>query len=145
WLTYALENGDRFLCASPGSANDAPSWMGGFLDFDPANRSNWDVTRDIQTSPLWPYCGKCAGIFKCPADRSTIVPSAGPFAGRRTPRVRSMSMSTWFGGFSGTLNIPGQPNLSSPPCRMTLPLSDLIQPGPTMTALFSDPREDSIN
>src|SRR5260370_20560965 len=73
WLAYALENRDWFLYASPGWPNgaQATSWMGGYLDFSPTNDSNWDVTRDIQPSPLWPYCGKCAGIFKCPADRST--------------------------------------------------------------------------
>src|SRR5262245_36042866 len=147
WLTYALENRDRFLCASPASPNDAPSWMGGFLDFDPANQSNWDVRRDIQTSPLWPYCGKSAGIFKCPADRSTVVPSTGPFAGRRTPRVRSMSMSVWFGGFGGVLNASdtGSDGVSSPPWRLYRRLGDLVDPGPTRTALFWDQREDSIN
>ena len=147
WLTYALENRDRFLCASPASPNDAPSWMGGFLDFNPANDSNWDVRRDIQTSPLWPYCGKSAGIFKCPADRSTVVPSTGPFAGRRTPRVRSMSMSVWFGGFGGVLNASdtGSDGVSSPPWRLYRRLGDLVDPGPTRTALFWDQREDSIN
>ena len=42
--------------------------MSGFRDFDPANLSNWDVSYDIQQSPLWPYCGNAAGIFRCPAD-----------------------------------------------------------------------------
>ena len=58
--------------------------MSGFLDFDPANLSNWDVSYDIQQSPLWPYCGNAAGIFRCPADLSFVVPSSGPYAGRRT-------------------------------------------------------------
>jgi len=146
WLVYALENRDCFLDASPGSPNGARGtpWMGGYLDFDPANESNWDVSRDIQTSPLWPYCGKCAGIFKCPADRSTVIPSSGPFAGRRTPRVRSMSMSIWFGGLGGTLNTP-YPGVSSPPWRLYGRPGDLVDPGATSTALFWDEREDSIN
>ena len=68
WLVYAHDNNDRFLFASPrldGTRRDT-SWMGGYLDFSPANLSNWDVGEDIQKSPLWPYCGKAAGIFKCP-------------------------------------------------------------------------------
>ena len=60
WLMHAHDNNDRFLFASPrvdGTGRDT-SWMGGYLDFSPANRSNWDVAEDIQKSPLWPYCGK---------------------------------------------------------------------------------------
>src|SRR5438552_7369595 len=74
WLTYAHDNNDRFLFASPrldGTGRDT-SWMGGYLDFNPANRSNWDVTEDVHRSPLWPYCGQAAGIFRCPADHSTV-------------------------------------------------------------------------
>jgi prepilin-type N-terminal cleavage/methylation domain-containing protein len=147
WLVYAHDNNDLFLFASPrldGTRRET-SWMGGYLDFSPANRSNWDVAEDIQKSPLWPYCGKAAGIFKCPADQSTVVPSSGPFFGRPTARVRSMSMSIWFGGFGGDLNAPGLAGLTSPPWRLYLRLGDLVDPGPTLTALFWDQREDSIN
>jgi len=147
WLMYAHDNNDRFLFASPrldGTGRDT-SWMGGYLDFNPANRSNWDVTEDIQKSPLWPYCGQAAGIFRCPADHSTVVPSSGPFAGRRTARVRSMSMSIWFGGFGGNINGPSLPGLGNPPWRLYLRLGDLTDPGPALTALFWDQREDSIN
>lgn len=139
WLAYALENRDCFLYASPGWPNGAQgtSWMGGYLDFSPTNDSNWDVTRDIQPSPLWPYCGKCAGIFKCPADRSTVVPSSGPFAGHRTPRVRSMSMSIWFGGFGGVLNpTSAGAGVASPPWRLYRRLGDLVDPGPHRNGAF---------
>ena len=145
WLMYDHDNNDRFLFASPNGTGLGSAWMGGYLDFIPTNRSNWDVAQDIQKSPLWPYCGKAAGIFKCPADQSTVVPSSGPFAGRRMARVRSMSMSVWFGGFGGDINGPNVPGLTSPPWRLYLRLGDLIDPGPTLTALFWDQREDSIN
>src|SRR5215471_16269445 len=103
WLSYAHEHQDRFLYASgAGFGRDQTTWVGGEMDFNPGNRSNWDISYDIQISPLWPYC-KSAGIFKCPADQSSVIPSSGPFAGRRTPRVRTMSMSIWFGGAGGTL------------------------------------------
>ena len=46
------------------------------------------------------------GHFKCPADMSRVTPSSGPFQGRSVPRVRSMAMSLWFGGFGGISIIP---------------------------------------
>jgi prepilin-type N-terminal cleavage/methylation domain-containing protein/prepilin-type processing-associated H-X9-DG protein len=145
WLSYALEHQDRFLCASGVNyGRDQTTWCGGLIDFDPANRSNWDVTYDLAASPLWSYCGKSAGIFRSPADRSTVTPSSGPFAGRPTLRVRSMAMSIWFGGTGGTLDT-GYPGVTSPPWRLYLRLSDLADPGATRTALFWDEREDAVN
>jgi len=147
WLMYAHDNDDRFLFSSsiyPDNWGWEQAWVGGWLDFDPANPSNWDVTADIERSPFWPYCGKSAAIFKCPADTSTIVPSSGPFAGRRVPRVRSMAMSVWFGGAAGQLD-NSLPGVSSPPWRLYLCMRDLVDPGPTMTALLWDEREDTID
>ena len=105
WLQYAHDNNDRIpysaplrmLNNSPSPETDPVVWVTGLLNFDPGNPSNWDVTQDIEKSPLWPYCGKSTGIWKCPADHSTVFPSSGPFAGRPMPRVRSVSMSTWAG------------------------------------------------
>jgi prepilin-type N-terminal cleavage/methylation domain-containing protein len=150
WLNYAHENEDVFLCAMPpligASVNTA--WMGGYLDFDPANRSNWDVAVDIKASPIWSYCGGSPGIFKCPADQSTVIPNSGPQAGKQVSRVRSISMSGWIGGIGG-LSMPGPlrglPGMSSPPWRFYRKLSAFNDPGPSMTTLFGDQREDTIN
>jgi prepilin-type N-terminal cleavage/methylation domain-containing protein/prepilin-type processing-associated H-X9-DG protein len=151
WIQYAHDNSDRIPYASPGvpvgAANpklDPYAWVGGQLDFDPANPSNWDIEQDLKKSPLWPYCGNSAGIWKCPADKSTLVPSTGPLKGRRVSRVRSMSMMIWLGGFDGFLkNVPA--GVSSPPWRLYLNVSDMVDPGPSSTLLFWDQREDSIN
>jgi prepilin-type N-terminal cleavage/methylation domain-containing protein len=146
WIQYAHDSNDRIPYASsgPDPKIDPYVWVTGLIDFDPANSSNWDVARDIQKSPLWPYCGKAAGIWKCPADQSTVVPSSGPFAGRRVPRVRSMVMSIWLGGFGGVLTTD-DPGVSSPPWRLYLRLTDVVDPGPSRTLLFWDQREDNIN
>ena len=152
WIQYAHDSNDRIPYASGNDAGpfgfdprtDPYVWVHGCMNFEPANISNWDITRDIQQSPLWPYCGKATGIWKCPADRSSVVPSAGPFSGKRTPRVRSMSMSIWLGGFCGGLQT-GFPGVSSPPWRIFHKLSDFTSPGPSLTLLFWDQREDSIN
>ena len=157
WLNYAHDNDDRFLVADMGfwTNGAARTWVTGELDYEPTNRSNWDVTTDIHKSPLWPYCGNNAALFKCPGDRSSVVPSSGPFAGKRTPRVRSIAMSIWFGGFDGYLDknqsiedwhLPANwpAGLNSPPWRLYRRLGDMIDPGPSRTFLLLDLREDTV-
>ena len=92
WRMYAEENRDVvvYSTAEPGSIYEPYSWVTGVLDFTPGNESNWNPDKDIRKSPLWQYCGNSLGIWKCPADRSTVVPSGGPFAGQMVSRVRSM-------------------------------------------------------
>ncbi len=149
WLSYTHDNNDRFLVSMPAPNGDARStWMTGILDFSPSNRSNWDVAEDLHKSRLWPWLGNSAGVFKCPADQSFVVPASGPFAGRRVPRVRSMTMSMWMGGEGGfgmPGNFRGLPGLSSPRWRMYRRLNDLVDPGASRTSLFWDQREDTIN
>ena len=54
WRMYAEDSSDRILYAT--SPNTPYSWVKGYMNFDPNNRSNWDVTADIQRSPLGTYC-----------------------------------------------------------------------------------------
>ncbi|HZQ48267.1 MAG TPA: type II secretion system protein, partial [Verrucomicrobiae bacterium] len=101
WKMYNDDNNDRLLYASAdvfNSTNVLPYvWVLGWINFnDPSNPSNWDVNQDIAKSPLWPYCGKSAAIWKCPADTSYVTVN-----GTNLPRVRSMSMNLWVGGFGG--------------------------------------------
>jgi prepilin-type N-terminal cleavage/methylation domain-containing protein/prepilin-type processing-associated H-X9-DG protein len=151
WIMYAHDANDRIPYSSalsaggggPDPKTDPYVWVTGTMDFSPNNSSNWDITRDIMKSPLWPYCGNSARIWKCPADKSTIVPATGSLKGQTVPRIRSMSMSIWLGGLGGTLNLT--PGASSPPWRLYLSLNDVLDPGPSSTLLFWDEREDDIN
>ncbi len=152
WMEYSHDSNDRIPYASPwngwpgGSTNSDPFvWVTGILDNNPGNPSNWDVNVDLKKSPLWAYCGGSAGIWKCPADRSTIVPAFGPLQGRTVPRVRSMAMLIWLGGFGGGLKGLPYPGLLSPPWRLYLKLSDFRDPGPSGTLVFWDEREDKVN
>jgi prepilin-type N-terminal cleavage/methylation domain-containing protein/prepilin-type processing-associated H-X9-DG protein len=138
WVMYADDNRGRIPYA--GSGTDPYAWLTGVIDFNPNNPSNWDVAQDIQRSPLWPYSGKAAGLWKCPGDRSMITPAFGPFRGQSVPRVRSMSMLVWMGGEDGTMTLGG--GLNSPVWRVYHSLNDLVDPGPTRTILFLDERED---
>src|SRR5512147_1559361 len=87
WMFYVDDSSDRLPRSyDPGGKYE---WVHGSLDFS-ANRSNWDVEQDIKKSLLWPYCGNNVGIWKCPADHSTVKVS-----GQALPRVRSISMNGW--------------------------------------------------
>jgi prepilin-type N-terminal cleavage/methylation domain-containing protein len=150
WIQYTHDANDRLLFSSSGNLNapdprtDPYTWVTGLLDFNPGNPSNWDVNRDMVKSPLWKYCGGSAGIWKCPADPSKVIPSSGPYRGQSVARIRSMVMMVWLGGFGGVLN-SDPPGVASPPWRLYLKAGDLVDPGPSSTMLFWDEREDAIN
>src|SRR2546421_9402231 len=57
WRMYSEDNRDvlLFATATPGGPYGAYSWVQGVLDFNGANRSNWDPEVDIKKSPMWPY------------------------------------------------------------------------------------------
>src|SRR2546428_703213 len=150
WRMYNEDNTDKLLYASYDARDpkkDPYVWVLGLIDFDPANSSNWDVDRDIIKSPLWSYCGKSTGIWKCPADRSTIKPSSGPLRGRNVPRVRSMSMNFWVGGFGGYGGLSDDAGLTEGGdlWRVYLKANQMTDPGPARTFVLLDMREDSID
>jgi prepilin-type N-terminal cleavage/methylation domain-containing protein/prepilin-type processing-associated H-X9-DG protein len=142
WRMYSEDNRDVLVLATadPGGPNAPYSWVQGVLDFTPNNRSNWDVGQDIQKSPLWRYCGNSVGIWRCPADQSRVVPNSGPFAGQSVPRVRTMAMSIWVGGWEGQ-----DAGCSGPAWRVYSKLTDMVNPGPVRTWVLMDEREDRIN
>jgi prepilin-type N-terminal cleavage/methylation domain-containing protein/prepilin-type processing-associated H-X9-DG protein len=147
WRMYAEDNRDTLTYATADQNGPyAPySWVQGVLNYDPANPSNWNADQDIKKSPLWPYCGNSVGIWKCPADRSTVRPSSGPFAGQVVPRVRSMAMSIWVGGWKQNNGLVTDAGCSGPTWRVYSKLSDMADPGPTRTWVLMDEREDRIN
>jgi prepilin-type N-terminal cleavage/methylation domain-containing protein len=142
WRMYVDDHDDKLPYAYA-PAGVAGAWMQGILNFDGGNRSNWDVEQDIMKSPIWPYWGQNAAIFKCPSDKSTVRPTTGPFQGRSVPRVRSMAMSNWVGGNQGLLATPNWDPQGR--WRVYTKSSHMIDPGPSMTFVILDEREDSIN
>jgi prepilin-type N-terminal cleavage/methylation domain-containing protein len=147
WRMYNDDNNDRILYASP-DINYTPSimpyvWVSGDMDFNPANPSNWDINQDITKSQLWPYCGNSAAIWKCPADRSFVLVN-----GQTMPRVRSMSMNLWVGGFGGCAGgLSGSDwwTMGGNTWRIYLRTVDMLDPGPSKTFVFLDMRPDSID
>jgi prepilin-type N-terminal cleavage/methylation domain-containing protein/prepilin-type processing-associated H-X9-DG protein len=147
WRMYAEDNRDvlLFATADPGSQYAPYSWVQGVMDFNPANRSNWDPNFDIKKSPMWQYCGGSVDIWRCPADQSTVTPSFGGQAGQPVPRVRTMAMSIWVGGWKRANGAVTDAGCSGPEWRVYSKFSDMINPGPVKTWVLMDEREDRIN
>ena len=140
WRMYSDDNHDRLLYASEDPYNPssfAGAWVTGTLDFSPGNRSNWDPNQDITKSPMWPYCGRSLNIWKCPADRSFVVVN-----GANKPRVRSMSMNVFLGGWGGT---DGNWGSVFSDYLIYVKQPELQVPGPVRVFVFLDMREDSID
>jgi len=143
WRMYAEDSQETLVYASDDGTTSNPknkyAWTLTHMDFT-SNPYNWDPTVDIMVRPLYPYT-KSVGIYKCPADRSMVKDSQGAMH----PRVRTISMNLYLGGFIGT---DGGWSWADPYCIYTK-LSDLTggkpSPGPSMTWVFLDEREDIIN
>lgn len=151
WRMYAEDSRDALLFAYGTTAAAKPyTWIPSGppydLDDTPGNervQGNWDYDNTIKKSPMWPYCGNSVGIWHCPADTSFGINPLG----QRVPRTRSMSMSNWVGG-----------NGDVPPNKdyrgywgqganwiVFTKLTAMIRPGPSMTFVLLDERQDSIN
>ena len=148
WKMYTDDNNDRLLYAShtwfSDPTRDPYVWVTGQIDNNPNNSSNWDVNRDIKKSPMWPYCSQNAAIWKCPADQSAVT-----VKGVRLPRVRSMSMNLYVGGFigndGGISDSTDMYAMGGSTWQVYLRMHDITEPGPSKTFLFLDMREDSID
>jgi len=102
WRLYAEDNREVLVYASDdgrgiSDPNANPlnkyAWTLTHMSLDGSKRENWDINFDMTLRPLWPYA-KTAGIYKCPADKSTVV-----WQNITRPRIRTMSMNLYVGGF----------------------------------------------
>jgi prepilin-type N-terminal cleavage/methylation domain-containing protein/prepilin-type processing-associated H-X9-DG protein len=144
WRLYAEDNDDKVV-EGYGSRY---GYVGvSSMDFNGANASNWDVNQDIAKGPLWEPSGRAPGIWKCPADQSTVRPTTGIYRGQTVRRVRSISMNNFVGGNGELAWIPGwtQDGWPASVWRVFRKIMEMTDPGPSMTWVFLDEREDSIN
>jgi len=154
WRMYADDNRDRMVYASTAGSRLAASvpvntnpqdpnnyaWSGAHMDYTPGggNRGNWDVNFDIVRRPLWPYVGRDASIYKCPEDQSSVR----NFSGTIVPRVLSMAMNTYLGGFAGTT---GGWDSIYPWFRIFLKTTEFTSVTPSKMFVFMDCRPDAVN
>jgi type II secretory pathway pseudopilin PulG len=143
WQMYVQESDDNLPFASStspswtGSAIDRQTWCTGTMDFNPNNRSNWDADQDIRKSPMWPYCSGSLRIWKCSADRSTVTVNKVI-----RPRVRSMGMNLYLGGWGGT---DGGYRGYVSDFKIYRKYNELSVPGHGQIFVFLDMRPDSVD
>ncbi len=140
WLMYAHDNHDTIVYASddgtgPANPKNAFAWTQQHLDYSP-DPKNWDPKADIMLGPLWSYYQNPA-IYKCPADHSMVK-----VGDDLKPRVRTISMNLFLGGFAGQ---SFGPMIGYKVFFKTTELADPNSPGAAKTFLFLDEREDVIN
>ena len=136
---YPDDNRD-WLVKPGNSGTELYSWVQGWIDFNPSNSDNTNVTQllDRRKAAFAPYLPSAAA-YKCPADRSSVT-----IRGTRFPRVRSMGMSQAIGGPGGWLQ-PGGMNDNQKKYKVFLKESDLGVPGPANVYVLLDEHPDSIN
>ena len=142
WLLYADDHDNRlvFNALDPNS----PGWVKGILNFDGGNTDNTNIVylTDPQYAKLAPYTARTAGIYKCPADRSTVK-----IGGKIHPRVRSLSMSQAMNSPDDWLNGPHGSGLYPAGSRFTIfrKLSDIGRLGHAKAFVLIDEHPDGIN
>ena len=132
WRMYTDDFRESLPFATTDSAATRPAWVNGWLNTS-ADAANWDINNDITKSLLYPYV-KTHKVFKCPADRYTVM-----VRGAAMPRVRSISMNAFVGGRANGADI----GYNTSTHRTFRKATEIIKPSQIFT--FLDEREDSIN
>ena len=135
WILYADDHDDKLVWNDLTATGSG--WVRGILDY---NGNNPDNTNTINlTRPdyalLAPYSAGSAGIYKCPADRSTVKTKGGTFA-----RVRSLSLSQAMNSQDDWLSY-----LTKKKYRVFRKMSDITPMGHTQAYVFIDEHPDSLN
>jgi prepilin-type N-terminal cleavage/methylation domain-containing protein/prepilin-type processing-associated H-X9-DG protein len=150
WLMYADDNDGR---PAPdvdgvlsGTSATYPSWVTGQMTLNSPSTDNFntDMLINHDLYPYGAYLGpyiKSFPVFKCPADRST----ANVF-GSVKPRVRSLAMNNFVGAPSRSNTSDSDPFTNPKGSSKYPPYQKLSSiPSASLTFVFLDEREDSIN
>jgi prepilin-type N-terminal cleavage/methylation domain-containing protein len=148
-LAWHLYAGDNHEWLPPNEDNGVVgNWAGGVMDFNGGNVANYTVAFlvDPKYGRLGPY-SKAPGIYKCPADRSTVS-----MGGQTFSRVRSVAMSQAVGTMLGPPPravigpwLGGDNTHPSDAWRTYGKLTDITRPTPDMLWVITDEHPDSIN
>jgi prepilin-type N-terminal cleavage/methylation domain-containing protein/prepilin-type processing-associated H-X9-DG protein len=145
WRLYAEDSGDRLPyghnCGTHGGPDSPYVWVKGWLDLTiPSKPDNWNVALHVMNSPLWRQGANAAGIWRCPADKTTGINQQG----QSVPRVRSYSINPAVGGPSER-TCGGVPWLDFSGFNVFYKLSEMLNPGPSRTFVFLDERPETLS
>jgi prepilin-type N-terminal cleavage/methylation domain-containing protein/prepilin-type processing-associated H-X9-DG protein len=129
WKIYSDDFSEWLLASLPVADTHRVLWCSGNIDYS-SNPANWNITNDIIKSPLYPYVGRNATLWQCPADVARVKNNLGTLV----PRVRSISMSQVFDFGSW---------LPAPTWRTYGKVADIVIPAKTW--VFVDEHPDSVN
>jgi prepilin-type N-terminal cleavage/methylation domain-containing protein/prepilin-type processing-associated H-X9-DG protein len=144
WRMYAQENKEFIVLACGSGDTNNPLnkyvWCQQDEDFSD-NPKNYDPSVDITVGPLYPYINSYR-VYRCPSDTSVI-----DHGGQLLPRVRTVSMNFFLGGFGGESAAAGGFSWGSlyPIYMKTTDLIPGRSPGPSDTWVFVDERQDCIS
>jgi prepilin-type N-terminal cleavage/methylation domain-containing protein/prepilin-type processing-associated H-X9-DG protein len=146
WRMYAEDNRDDLPYAYATDSDVAPYvWVPGYLDENnPRANDNWNVDNTVKASVLAPYLGKAVSVWHCPADTTLGINPQN----QKVARPRSVSMNNYVGGNGNANARPyGNGGWGEGPPRFLVyrKLSAMQRPGPAMTFVILDERQDSIN
>ena len=134
WKLYADDWNDLLVESLKGSGAPYDSkrvlFVPGNLDYSNAT-DNWSFTNTIDKSPLQRYLGNSHAVWKCPADKTTVMNNLR----QKVPRIRSISMSQVFDYGSWLPQSSGW--------RVYGKSSDIVFPAKTWVLVDEHP--DSIN
>jgi prepilin-type processing-associated H-X9-DG protein len=98
------------------------------------------VALHVMNSPLWRQGANAAGIWRCPADKTTGINQQG----QPVPRVRSFAINPAVGGTSDP-NCAGLSWLDLSTYKVFYKLGDMLNPGPSRTFVFLDERPETLS
>ncbi len=142
WILYAGDFQENLVY----NALDTTSagWVKGILDYNGGNPDNTNTLylTDPKHAKLAPFTAGAAGIYKCPADRSTVR-----IGGAARPRVRSLSMSQAMNSTDDWLNHSRTSGFYPKGAKFKIfrKTSDLNLGSPSQLFVFIDEHPDGIN
>jgi prepilin-type N-terminal cleavage/methylation domain-containing protein/prepilin-type processing-associated H-X9-DG protein len=156
WIMYNNDNNGKLPpnCEAgeqPTTINDPNILPGGkYAQWCPGNVQSasllliFSQTNFVQNGLVYPYVN-VMNVYKCTADQSSIA-----FGTVHYPRVRSYSMNCWLSPYPGNPPSPANSRdaaniFGGAKARIFNKDSDLTQPGPSLTFVFIDENEKSID
>ncbi len=141
FLMYPDDNVDRLTSSGYTSPVEPTAWVNGWEDFNGNNPDNYNPATllDPARAKFAPYLPG-VGVYKCPADQSTVKLSSGA----TVPRLRSLSMGQQWAGPGDWLD-PGGFGVNGTSKRYKTYYKKAEIDNPSMRFVFVDEHPDSIN